>query len=154
MQKLMILWLPAAAAAVVVTYGTATSGGPDPFAYRDSGIVAAGKEIYVAQCASCHGASLEGQPNWRERGADGYLPAPPHDETGHTWHHPDAQLFEITRLGTETVVGGGYRSQMIGFNDVLTDDEIRAVLAYIKSTWPARIIERHDGMNEAYEAAN
>ena len=82
------------------------------------------------------------------------MPAPPHDERGHTWHHPDAQLYEITRLGTEAVVGGGYRSRMIGFGDTLDDADIRAVLAFIKSTWPRQIIERHDELNAAYEAAN
>ena len=124
------------------------------FAYEDPEIVAQGQEIYVQHCAACHGANLEGQPNWRERDANGYLPAPPHDETGHTWHHPDAQLIEITKLGTEAVVGGNYRSNMMGFGDVLNDAEIVAVLAYIKSTWPRRIIERHDELNAAFEAAN
>ena len=50
-------------------------------------------------------------------------------------------------------MGGGYRSNMIGFEGVLTDDEILAVLAYIKSTWPRRIIERHNEMDAAFEAA-
>ena len=59
----------------------------------DVDVVALGAKIYQARCASCHGAELEGQANWRERGADGILPAPPHDASGHTWHHPDAVLF-------------------------------------------------------------
>ena len=29
------------------------------------------------------------------------LPAPPHNETGHTWHHPDEMLFAITKYGRE-----------------------------------------------------
>ena len=124
------------------------------FAYRDSEVVALGQAVYAEYCAACHGEALEGQPDWTERDADGYLPAPPHDETGHTWHHPDAQLFTIVKLGTEAVVGGNYRSNMMGYGDVLRDDEIVAVLAYIKSTWPRRIIERHDELNAAYEAAN
>ena len=41
---------------------------------------------YQEYCASCHGVNLEGQANWRSRNQDGTLPAPPHDETGHTWH--------------------------------------------------------------------
>ena len=117
--------------------------------YRDPETVALGQTVYVEHCASCHGQNLQGQPNWQERDADGYLPAPPHDETGHTWHHPTAQLFEITKLGTEAIVGGGYKSNMIGFGDLLTDAEIHAVLAYIKSTWPRPIQERHDQMNAA-----
>ncbi|PWC26774.1 cytochrome C [Pseudoroseomonas aestuarii] len=100
--------------------------------------VALGRRIYSEQCAQCHGVNLEGQPNWRSRGPDGRLPAPPHDASGHTWHHPDAMLFRITRDGTSAVVGGGYESDMPGFGGVLSDTEIRAVLAFIKSTWPDR----------------
>ena len=68
----------------------------------------------------------------------GRLPAPPHDAGGHTWHHPDDILFRIVREGTAAIVGGGYESDMPGFADLLSDAEIRAVLAYIKSTWPER----------------
>lgn len=117
--------------------------------HDDPRAVAAGRTLYAEHCAACHGADLEGEPDWRERDADGYLPAPPHDETGHTWHHPDAQLFDITKRGIEAVVGGGYRSRMIGYDGILTDDEILAVLAYIKSTWPARVVEVHDEINAA-----
>ena len=80
-------------------------------------------------------------------GRKGYLPAPPHDETGHTWHHPTEQLFRISKHGTEAVVGGNYRSNMPGFEEILDDDQIRAVLAFIKSTWPEAIIERHTEMD-------
>ena len=79
----------------------------------------------------------------------GYLPAPPHDATGHTWHHPDTQLFAITRHGTAALVGNGYKSRMEGFGDTLSDDDILAVLAYIKSTWPPGIIARHNAINAA-----
>lgn len=105
----------------------------------DAQLVAVGEILYQRHCASCHGAELEGQPNWKQRDENGYLPAPPHDETGHTWHHPDEQLFEITKIGTEAFVGMGYRSNMIGFEDQLSDSEIWAVLAFIKSEWSPRI---------------
>ena len=62
--------------------------------------LARGEAVYAEACASCHGANLEGQPNWRSPGPDGRLPAPPHDETGHTWHNPDRLLLQITALGT------------------------------------------------------
>lgn len=97
-----------------------------------------GAALYQQHCASCHGAQLQGQPDWRRPGPDGRLPAPPHDATGHTWHHGDDILFRITRDGTATVVGGGYESDMPGFGDSLRDAEIRAILDYIKSTWPER----------------
>jgi mono/diheme cytochrome c family protein len=115
--------------------------------WRDATRVATGAALYAEHCAACHGAELEGQPDWQERDADGYLPAPPHDETGHTWHHPDALLIRITTLGTEAIVGGNYRSNMAGFADVLGEDGIVDVLAYIKSTWPDEVIEIHDQIN-------
>mgnify|MGYP001419250418 CR=1 FL=1 len=96
-----------------------------------------GQELYAANCASCHGANLEGQPDWKRRLESGRMPAPPHDETGHTWHHADGQLFTITKLGVGGVVPG-YESDMPAFEGVLTDKEIRAVHAYIKSTRPDR----------------
>ena len=115
--------------------------------YRDAEAVARGAEIYAATCAACHGEQLQGAPNWKTRDAEGYLPAPPHDETGHTWHHPDALLLEIVRHGTTAVVGQGYRSRMPGYAGELTEVEMRNVLAYIKSTWPKRVIEIHDRIN-------
>ncbi len=123
------------------------------FAYSDQDIVALGQSLYSENCAVCHGSNLEGQENWQDRDASGFLPAPPHDANGHTWHHPDAQLFEITKSGTEAYVGGGYKSNMEAFDVLLSDEEIVAVLAYIKSTWPQRIVDRHDQLNAAYDEA-
>lgn len=95
-----------------------------------------GKQIYEMHCAACHGAKLEGQANWRERLPTGRLPAPPHDQTGHTWHHPDAVLFGITRNGMAPYAPPGYQSDMPAFGGILSDEDIRAVLAFIRSTWP------------------
>lgn len=114
----------------------------------DPARLAAGRALYAEHCAACHGAELEGEPNWRQRKPDGLLPAPPHDETGHTWHHPDRQLFEITKFGTVALVGPDYQSAMGPFGEVLSDDEIRAVLAYIKSRWPDAIRTRQAEIND------
>ncbi len=122
----------------------------DAEAYKSPEVTQAGAGLYAEHCASCHGVRLEGQADWQLRDPDGYLPAPPHDETGHTWHHPTLQLFEITKYGTEQVVGGGYKSDMAGFGDVLSDDEILSILAFIKSTWPRQIIDHHDRLDAAY----
>lgn len=128
--------------------GLATS--LDPNAHRNEGVVAQGSELYADHCAACHGTRLEGQADWQIRDPEGYLPAPPHDATGHTWHHPTQQLFEITKYGTEQVVGGNYKSNMIGFGDRMSDEEILAVLAFIKSTWPRQIVDHHDRLDAAY----
>ena len=100
--------------------------------------VALGEQVYRAHCASCHGAELEGQPDWRARLPDGRMPAPPHDETGHTWHHPDAMLFRITKEGLAAMVPG-YQSAMPRYLEVLNDEEIWAALAFIKSRWPEKV---------------
>jgi mono/diheme cytochrome c family protein len=103
-----------------------------------------GAALYAQNCSTCHGAELGGQPNWRTPGADGILPAPPHDDTGHTWHHSDAVLYNYTALGGDEVMarmGVTFDSGMPGFADSLTPQEIWNILAYIRSTWPDRIQE-------------
>lgn len=142
----LVLGAGIAAGAVWVMVGNSSSVSAGA-QYLDAAVVAQGAGLYADNCASCHGAKLRGQANWKSPDADGYLPAPPHDETGHTWHHPTAQLFEITKFGTEQLVGGSYKSRMAGYSGVLSDDEINAVLAYIKSTWPAQVIDRHNQIN-------
>jgi mono/diheme cytochrome c family protein len=104
--------------------------------------VASGKKLYDVHCAACHGQNLEGQPNWQGRLATGFLPAPPHDESGHTWHHPDQVLFRITKLGGAAEAPAGFKSNMPGFGGTLTDEQIWAILAYIKSRWPQHIQSR------------
>lgn len=114
----------------------------------DLAIVAFGEGIYQAQCGACHGANIEGQPEWSTRDANGYLPAPPHDESGHTWHHADDLLFEITKYGPAIVIGGdSYQSSMPGYNGVLSDDEIVAVLSYIKHSWPEELRSWQEQVN-------
>lgn len=96
-----------------------------------------GKKVYAQNCAACHGANLEGQPNWKQPGPDGRLPAPPHNESGHTWHHPDSYLIHVVK---ESLTPGvdkpiGYQNNMPAFGKILSDSEVIAVLTYIKSTW-------------------
>ena len=117
----------------------------------DRQIVGAGLAIYQEHCGVCHGDKLEGEPDWRNRKPDGLLPAPPHDETGHTWHHPDQVLFDITKLGIGRAANlTDYESAMPPYEGVLSDAEIIAVLSYIKSTWPAPIRQRHDQLNQMH----
>lgn len=107
---------------------------------RDAAKVAMGAKVYARTCALCHGARLEGQPNWRTRFPNGRLPAPPHDASGHTWHHPDHVLFAITKNGAVPPhAPAGYASEMPAFSGSLSDEEIWSVLAYIKKQWPAEV---------------
>ena len=104
-------------------------------------VVARGRVLYDENCASCHGANLEGQPDWRSPGEDGRYPAPPHDASGHTWHHSDADLIAYITLGGEQALaqmGVRFNSGMPGFGEVLTPKDVDDTLAYIKSRWPER----------------
>ncbi len=124
--------------------GGPDTGGVDP---GDKKRVALGQTVYAGNCASCHGARLEGEPDWRTRNADGTFKAPPHDETGHTWHHPDNDMFRYTKQGGQTLAPKGFKSAMPGYGDTLSDHEIWAVLSYIHTFWPPRIRERQRRLN-------
>ena len=114
-------------------------------------LVTQGSKIYAEICASCHGRNLEGQSEWQTRDAEGYLPGPPHDETGHTWHHPDKLLFDITKLGVAEAANlEDYETRMPAFEGVLKDGEIIAVLSFIKARWPKQVRQRHDEMNRRF----
>jgi S-disulfanyl-L-cysteine oxidoreductase SoxD len=128
----------------LVTYESLKAGAARRADPGDPKRVERGGAVYVQHCAACHGAQLEGQPNWQSRLPNGRMPAPPHDAAGHTWHHPDAILFGITKHG---LVPGkyappGYQSDMPAFGGTLSDEAIAAVLAYIKSRWPREIQQR------------
>lgn len=98
--------------------------------------VETGRRVYAEACASCHGISLEGQSNWQERSLNGRLPAPPLGASGQSWRHTDQTLFAITKKGP-AAYPHGYQTDMPAFGQRLTDEEIAATLAFIKSTWPA-----------------
>jgi mono/diheme cytochrome c family protein len=111
---------------------------------NDAQRIAAGRIVYDKHCAACHGANLEGQPNWTSRLPSGRLPAPPHDDSGHTWHHASDLLFAITKYGlVPPYAPEGYASDMPPFGPALSDDEIWNVLAFIRSRWSKEVRERH-----------
>ena len=151
MQRLTMNWMASAALALLVTAGTTAwillPGGnrADP---TNVAQVALGKAVYSENCALCHGTNLEGQPDWRERKSDGRMPAPPHNTMGHTWHHPDEVLFGIIKQGVAAFAPSGYESDMPAFGGVLTDEEIWAVLAYLKSSWPPEIQVRQSALKQ------
>ena len=130
---------------------------PVSHAARASDGLAQGAAQYAEHCASCHGEKLEGAPNWRRLGEGGLYPAPPHDVSGHTWHHGDGLLFDYTKLGGEAALAvrgvAEFESGMPGFGHVLSDDEIFDVLAFIKSSWPEDI-RRHQELLTQQEAAS
>ena len=130
------LILTALAAAIALPFGAYLWPRSGTAQAASTAEITRGREVYQGYCAACHGANLEGQPDWQRPGENGRFPAPPHDETGHTWHHSDLVLAQIIYFGTAKLVGNGYESDMPGFADTLSEDDILAVLDYIKSTWP------------------
>lgn len=116
-----------AAAALAAATLTACASGTEPVT---NAVVERGGELYQANCASCHGADLSGAPNWKTPNEDGTYPAPPHDSSGHTWHHSDRVLIDIIRDGSDLP-----QSRMPAFGERLTDEDIGAILAFIKSSW-------------------
>lgn len=132
----------------LIAQATGTDGVETVLQADDLAVVARGEEVYNLHCAACHGAMLEGQPDWRQRDAEGYLPAPPHDESGHTWHHRDDLLFEITKYGASVVIGDkDYKTRMPAYVDVIVDSDIVAVLSYIKNRWPEQERQHQESLN-------
>ncbi|WP_371823383.1 cytochrome c [Paracoccus sp. Z118] len=132
--SLLAKWLLAAAFACVAVWAG--------WSYIRSAELQRGAELYAEHCATCHGAHLEGQPDWQIADESGVLPAPPHDASGHTWHHDDAMLTDYIRWGGQAVLddtGVSMTSGMPAFGEILEDGDIAAILAFIKSTWPDRI---------------
>jgi len=140
MRKYLSLSVIAVGAAAAVGWLMSTAD-TQPESMPEDFDIAQGERLYAENCASCHGANLEGRPDWRSPGPDGVLPAPPHDETGHTWHHPDGVLFDYTKLGGRAALalqGVEFESGMPGFGNQLSDAEIWNIISYVKSTWPER----------------
>ncbi|MCB2224501.1 MAG: cytochrome c [Actinobacteria bacterium] len=111
-----------------MTGSSLSSGtGPPPL---DAGLIAAGQPLYDVHCASCHGIDGTGAEGWKTPNADGTYPPPPHDSTGHTWHHSDRQLVGLIANGSDFA-----QSRMPAFGDRLSTGEIEAILEYIKTWW-------------------
>ncbi|MBC8210499.1 MAG: cytochrome c [Gammaproteobacteria bacterium] len=108
---------------------------PDPFYLME------GEAIYKVECASCHGAQLEGQAGWKTRRADGKLAAPPQDASGQSWKKSRETLAAIIHSGmVEPHAPAGYISDMPAFANKLSEHQINNVLLYIESHWTPEII--------------
>jgi mono/diheme cytochrome c family protein len=133
-KPLVAIMIGVASSAVVARAAT----GPPPL---DPDLVKNGHEIYRQYCASCHGANAQGAPNWQERDEHGELPAPPHNAQGHTWRHSDAELYMMVSKGWRDPFNRTERLTMPAFGDVLSPDQIRAVIAYLKTLWTPEEIQ-------------
>ena len=135
---------------ILLVYSTFASANHE----LDNRDLVSGQTLYTNNCASCHGAKLEGQPNWRSSNTDGVLPAPPHDATGHTWHHDNGLLFEYTKLGGKGALAArgiaDFNSGMPAFDGVISNENIWDILAFIRSTWPKRQQQFQESANPTH----
>ena len=109
---------------------------------------AAGKKLYASNCANCHGKNGEATENWRETNEQGKYPPPPLNGTAHTWHHSLEVLRRTVREG-----GGKIGGSMPAFANVLSQDSIDEVLAYVQSLWPEEIYSTWAKANPVETAA-
>ncbi len=137
----------AAAPALLIACGAALlSSCSGSFSAAEQAQIEAGRQIYLTHCAACHGQDLEGQPDWQEPNPDGTFKAPPHDASGHTWHHDDATILDRIRGGAAALPEKlQWISNMPAYEEILTEEEIQALLVYIKSSWPADIRRAQPG---------
>ena len=101
--------------------------------------LARGAKVYATSCRPCHGG---------RHGKGSIGRAHPHNEMGHTWHHPDAQLKEWILNGK---LGPGY-SVMPGFN-YLREGDVEAILALIKTWWTNEQRESQADISRRYDQA-
>lgn len=113
----------------------ATASGASDVSNSSSGEIKEGRNTYEQYCAACHGRQGEGAADWKKRNDKGEMPAPPHDETGHTWRHSDAMLFKMIAEGWRHPFNKSDRLTMPAFKDSLTDQEIKAVIEYLRTLW-------------------
>ncbi|GJM41512.1 MAG: cytochrome c [Ardenticatenaceae bacterium] len=140
-----ILWGGILTGGLVILVGLITSLSSQP-SYdidpADPQLVALGQQVYETQCAGCHGLDLEGEADWNLPSLDGLLKAPPHDENGHTWHHNNAYLIDSIAKGGARLPSDAGVSAMPAYENILSEEEIGAVLSYIQSTWPVDILSQ------------
>jgi len=129
MRKLVVSVMIAATSQIVSADANDGSQSINP------GRVRSGRAVYEQHCASCHGATAEGASNWQVRDANGELPAPPHNAEGHTWRHSDAELYEMVSKGWRDPFNKTTRLTMPAFGSVLSPDQIRTVISYLKTLW-------------------
>jgi mono/diheme cytochrome c family protein len=106
-----------------------------PVPTLDAALVTRGRDVYLQNCAACHGAKSQGAPNWQQPDARGDLPPPSHDDDGHTWRHGDAELTGIIKNGLRDRFNKTPELTMPPFKGRLNDEENAAVIAYFKSLW-------------------
>lgn len=96
--------------------------------------IAQGRVYYEQTCAACHGVNGEGQfpdaPLMPD--ATGRYGAPPHNETGHTWHHSDELILRYITEGGFADPNTFYQMPDLAIYD---REQAALIIAYIKTMW-------------------
>ena len=104
-----------------------------------NGLAQAGADLFKKHCAHCHGDEAIGQdPKQPSGGWDDKMNrlAPALNGTGHAWHHPPELIYEYIEKGSIDKT-----SPMPSFGNILTDKDIKSIIAYINSLWPDKIMD-------------
>ena len=107
---------------------------PNPPRWYEASFAAQGKPLYERNCATCHGPQGQGDPNWRQKNADGSFKPPPLNGTAHTWHHPAGDLMATIMNGSSPGTGN-----MPAWRDILTPKQVASIIAYFQEFWPDEI---------------
>lgn len=121
---------------------TTAYSGPDR--WYSASQVGQGEQLFIQNCASCHGNKAEATSNWQKTLPNGKYPPPPLNGTAHAWHHPKKILERQVLQGGEKL--GGW---MPAFKGKLTDTEVDAVIAYFQSKWNDEIYMEWSNRNQS-----
>lgn len=142
-----------ASAVLATALGATVALGASPQHFADADnkvLVVEGAGVYAQNCAGCHGRNLQGQALWQLHDRYAARRAPAHDATGHTWQHSDDDLFHMTKFGRFPGAPVPAISYMPAFAGRLSDRDITAVLAYIKSRWPIGLRAAQASLNPGF----
>jgi S-disulfanyl-L-cysteine oxidoreductase SoxD len=152
--KPITLFIANAAVAIIALFvGARASTTTTSFHFANAdnaALVDEGEQVYALACASCHGRRMQGQALWQLRDQYAGMRAPAHDQTGHTWQHGDEDLFHMTKYGRFAAAPSTYKSYMPAYEHRLSDRQILAVIAYIKSRWPIGLRASQSMLNPGF----
>jgi mono/diheme cytochrome c family protein len=104
--------------------------------------VAAARKTFEEYCQSCHGEKGVGERPKDIHGQDEYgFVAPPLDNSSHGWHHDDGNL-------AYTILNGSPRNpRMLAFKEIISEEDAKNTVAYIKSLWNFRSLACQGAMH-------
>ena len=131
--RLLILLAVAVAACGLLQRDEAPRSRGEQLYGTEADVARYGALRYAENCMSCHGGATGGS----------MMDYPPrHNANGHTWHHGDCELKQVIRTGStpmtemmRRMMASPDAPRMPAFRDRLSDEEIDAVLGYIKTLW-------------------